>query len=107
MSHALLRRRLPALLTAASLALLPAVAQARPLRSSTASREHRAALSLPQQAAAVFGTLWHALTNQWGKSGMSIDPNGAPAPTQPNSSGSSIDPNGRPGDSGSSIDPNG
>lgn len=106
MSHAPLRRRLPALLVAASLALVPAAAQARPLDGTP---EHPAALTLPGQAVALFGNLWHLLTSLWGKSGPSIDPDGSPAPTSPtpDNSGPSIDPDGSPGDGGGSIDPNG
>lgn len=90
-------RPLTALVVAASLALMPAAAQARP---SGAVREHRAALSLPQQASLVFGTLWHTLTSLWGKSGMTIDPSGQPAPSAtgtgpaPSDTGGSIDPDG-------------
>jgi hypothetical protein len=104
MPHAPHRRRVPALLVAASLVLLPAMAQARP---SATPREDRPALSLPQQAIALFGNVWHVLTSLWGDSGVSIDPDGAPAPAPPNGSGASIDTNGLPGDSGPSIDPDG
>jgi len=94
---------LTALVVAASLALVPAAAQARP---SGSVREHRAALSLPQQASLAVGNLWHTLTSLWGKSGVTIDPNGQPAPSAagtgpaPSDTGVSIDPDGLQGGSG-------
>jgi hypothetical protein len=103
MSHAPLRRWLPALLVAVSLTLLPAAVQARPVDGGART------VSLHEQAVAFFGNLWHSLTSLWGKGGGSIDPNGTPAPTgeTPNNGGGSIDPSGQPGDGGGSIDPNG
>lgn len=90
-------RPVTALVVAASLALVPAAAQARP---SGTARDHRAALSLPQQTSLVFGNLWQTLTRVWGKSGMTIDPSGQPAPPAggtgqaPSDTGMTIDPDG-------------
>lgn len=101
MSKSLLRRRLTCLAAVAILALLPAMAQASPLDGS------RAALSLPRQGALFLGNLWDALASFWGGSGVSLDPDGQPAPTSPDGSGVSLDPDGQPIDSGGSIDPDG
>lgn len=94
MSPRSLRRRLPALALAGSLALLPAAARALPasgMEGPTAVREQ------------VFGVLdWLGQTflRLWagdsGDNGKLIDPNGQPAPAS-----------GEDGDNGMLIDPNG
>jgi hypothetical protein len=97
MQKAILSRPLVALIVASSLALIPAVAQARPVGTT---KEQRAALSLPQRTSLVFGNLWLTLTSLWGNEGMTIDPSGQPAP--PTGGGSQA-----PSDHGASIGPDG
>ena len=106
MHQTTLSRHLAVLVVAASLALVPAAAQARP---AGMAKEHSVTLSLPQRAGLAFGNLWLTLASLWANEGASIDPSGQPAPPSgggsqaPSDHGGSIDPDGLISDSGGSI----
>lgn len=87
---------------AVSLCVFPGLAQAEP-------RTQKLSLfaSLRAEMQSTTQILWDSLIGIWAKSGVSIDPNGAPGTPTTSPGGASIDPSGGPSDEGGSIDPNG
>ena len=114
-----LRRRLPALALAGSLALLPAAAWALPVDSGPDGPA-----TVREQARGLLDWLGQTFLSLWagdsGDNGQMIDPNGQPTPgSGPSANGDNgmlIDPDGQPapgsgpsgdGDNGQLIDPDG
>jgi len=94
------RRSLTVLALFATLLLLPTLAGARP---AAAPRSH-AGIHATAPGASLLDRLLKGLRSLWGKEGMSIDPNGAPAPTGGSATTTASTAN---SDAGVLIDPNG